>query len=117
MWPGRDKAQIVGRLGVTGESERAHGCRAPIQLLFANRECVAVEGDASVEFHSALTFEGRLDRNWPDIRRIGGVVIDDIDELVDCGRLSRVAGAVLQFLSVIEEEATVVSAKGEAGDG
>src|ERR1700679_1710835 len=112
----RYEAQVVGWLCVTGEGERTHRRWPPVELLLADGERVAGEGDAAIQFHCALAFECRALRNWQDLGIIGTEVIQCIDELIDGRGFCRIAGAVLQLLSVIEEPATVVGAKRESGD-
>src|SRR5260370_19100488 len=54
---GRYKAEIVGWLCVAGESDRSHSCGSPIELLFAEEESVAREGDSSIQFDCTHVIE------------------------------------------------------------
>ena len=85
--------------------------------MLAEGECVAFEGDACVEFDGALAVEGCAGGHGLD-GGIGGFdVIDGIDELILGGGFGEDSGAMLEFVAVVEEEASVVGAEGVSGDG
>ncbi len=116
MRPGGDEAQAVGWFGVARERKRSHGGWAPVELLLAEGQRISGEGHACVELKGALAGVGcLLGRNG----NVGATRLDTIqliDQLIHLGRLGWVAGAVLQLFASVEEETTVVSACGEAGD-
>ena len=117
MWTCRNRPQAIGRLGVTGEGERAHGRGSPVKFLLAEGEGVACKCHAGIQLDRPLPVICSLREHRRNERIVGLYPVKRVFELSDGGGVRWIAGAMLHLLPVVEEEPAMVSAQGESGDG